>query len=145
MQSISIKDLKVGDSAGTKRAFSQQDVDRFAAVTGDHNPAHVDEDYAKGTMFGTRIVHGMLVASLFSAILGTQMPGLGTIYMGQSLRFTKPVHFDEEITVTITVKELIPAKNRVIFDCLAVDPAGDTVLTGEATVMAPVIKEEVLA
>ncbi|NLD52398.1 MAG: MaoC family dehydratase, partial [Clostridiales bacterium] len=103
----------------------------------DNNPAHLDEAYAQTTMFKTRIVHGMLVASLFSALLGTKLPGLGTIYTGQTLKFTKPVHFGEQLTASITVKEVLVEKNRVILDCLIVNPDGDPVVVGEATVMPP--------
>lgn len=136
-QSLSISQIKAGDQASLTRAFSQADVLAFAQVTGDQNPAHVDEAYAKGTMFKTRIVHGMLVASLFSALLGVRLPGLGTIYMGQTLQFRRPVKLDESVTATITVKEVMPEKNRVIFDCLALNAAGEAVITGEATVLAP--------
>ena len=130
-----ITDLKLGDNATLTKAFTEEDVALFAQVTGDHNPAHMDEEYAKGTMFKTRIVHGMLVGSLFSALLGTELPGLGTIYTGQTLKFTRPVHFDEAITATITVKELQVERNRVILDCVATNPQGETVIVGEATVM----------
>lgn len=130
-----ITDLQVGDQATITKAFTEEDVNLFAKVTGDHNPAHMDEEYAKNTMFKTRIVHGMLVGSLFSAILGTQLPGLGTIYTGQTLKFTRPVHFNEAITATVTVKELQLERNRVVLECLAVNPAGETVILGEANVM----------
>ncbi|NLD34254.1 MAG: MaoC family dehydratase [Clostridiales bacterium] len=137
MQGKSIGELKVGDKVSVTRAFSEQDVAAFAQVSGDHNPAHMDEEYAKGTMFKTRIVHGMLVGSLFSALLGTELPGVGSIYTGQTLKFTKPVHFGEEITASVTVKEIIAEKNRVILDCLAVNPQGEPVILGEATIMPP--------
>lgn len=132
-----LKDLQVGDKATLTKAFTEDDVALFARVSGDHNPAHMDEAYAKGTMFKTRIVHGMLAGSLFSAILGTELPGLGTIYTGQTLKFTRPVHFNEEITATVTVKELQQERNRAILECVAVNPAGETVIVGEATVMPP--------
>lgn len=136
-QVITIHQLKVGDSVSITRSFSEEDVKAFAAVSGDVNPAHLDEEYARGTMFKTRIVHGMLVASMFSAILGTRMPGLGTIYTGQTLQFRRPVKLDEPITATLTVKEILMEKNRVIFDCLASNQAGEAVIIGEATVLPP--------
>lgn len=136
-QVYTIHQLKPGDSASITRAFSKEDVLAFAQVSGDHNPAHLDEEYAKGTMFGTCIVHGMLVASLFSAILGIHLPGLGTIYTGQTLQFRRPVKLDEPITASLTVKEVLIEKNRVVFDCLAVNQAGEAVITGEATVLPP--------
>jgi len=137
MNAIPIARLSVGDCASMTCAFTQADVEAFARVSGDQNPAHLDEDYAKGTMFGTRIVHGMLSASLFSALLGTRLPGLGTIYTGQTLQFRRPVYLNELITATITVKEILMEKNRVIFECKAVNEAGETVLLGEATVLPP--------
>ena len=137
MNTQTIHQLNTGDSAFISRRFSEADVRAFAALTGDENPAHLDEAYASGTMFKTRIVHGMLVSSLFSALLGTRLPGLGTIYTGQTLQFRRPVYLNELITATITVKEILLEKNRVIFECKAVNEAGDTVLLGEATVLPP--------
>jgi len=137
MNTQTIHQLNTGDSAFISRRFSEADVRAFAALTGDENPAHLDEAYASGTMFKTRIVHGMLVSSLFSALLGTRLPGLGTIYTGQTLQFRRPVYLNELITATITVKEILMEKNRVIFECKAVNEAGDTVLLGEATVLPP--------
>jgi len=137
MNTQTIHQLNTGDSAFISRRFSEEDVRAFAALTGDENPAHLDEAYASGTMFKTRIVHGMLVSSLFSALLGTRLPGLGTIYTGQTLQFRRPVYLNELITATITVKEILMEKNRVIFECKAVNEAGETVLLGEATVLPP--------
>lgn len=137
MNSYTLQQLKVGDKVSLVRAFTEEDVKTFAQVSGDTNPAHLDAEYAKGTMFKDRIVHGMLTASLFSALLGTQMPGLGTIYVGQTLKFLRPVYFGDEITASVTVKELLPERNRVIFECEAVNQKGDTVLVGEATMMPP--------
>lgn len=137
MNTQTIHQLNTGDSAFISRRFSEADVRAFAALTGDENPAHLDEAYASGTMFKTRIVHGMLVSSLFSALLGTRLPGLGTIYLGQTLQFRKPVHFDEPITATVTVRDIIADRNRVVLDCLAVNAKGETVITGEATVLPP--------
>jgi len=137
MKRYTIEAMQIGDKASLTRRFTEADVAGFAAVSGDHNPAHMDEAYAQTTMFKTRIVHGMLVGSLFSAILGTDLPGLGSIYTHQTLKFTKPVYLNDEITATVTVKELILEKNRVLFDCLAVNQNGETVIVGEATIMPP--------
>lgn len=137
MKKYTIIDLHVGDSASLMKSFSEADVLSFALVSGDANPAHVNEEYAKTTMFKTRIVHGMLVGSLFSAIFGTKLPGLGSIYTFQSLKFVKPVYLDETITATVTVKEVIMEKNRVIFDCVAQNNQGEVVVVGEATIMPP--------
>ncbi len=141
MQSHTIRQMKVGDSASLQRRFTEADVQAFASLTGDHNPAHLDEEYARGTIFKTRIAHGMLVSALFSALLGTRLPGLGTIYTGQTLQFRRPVYLDELITATITVKEVLLEKNRVLFDCQAVNEKGETVLLGEATVLPPLDKK----
>ena len=137
MTGKTIQQMQVGDKAELRKTFVEQDVAEFARVSGDSNPAHMDENYAKTTQFKTRIVHGMLAGSLFSALLGTQMPGLGTIYTGQTLQFRRPVYLNDQITATLTVKEVLLEKNRVIFDCQAVNQAGEVVLLGEATVMPP--------
>jgi 3-hydroxybutyryl-CoA dehydratase len=137
MTGKTIRDMQVGDRAVLRKTFLEDDVAEFAKVSGDSNPAHMDESYAKTTPFKTRIVHGMLAGSLFSALLGTDLPGVGTIYTGQTLKFTRPVHFGEEITATVTVKELNTERNRAVFECLAVNPQGEPVIVGEATVMPP--------
>ncbi len=132
-----IEQLFIGETATLTKTFFEADVLGFAKVSGDFNPAHVDEAYAKTTIFQTRIVHGFLVGSLFSAILGTTLPGLGTIYTGQTLKFTKPVYFNDTITASVSVKDIIVEKNRVVFDCVAINQRGETVILGEATVMPP--------
>ncbi len=137
MNSLSINELKIGDSSETTKKFSESDVLMFAKVSEDFNPAHVDKEYAEKTMFKHQIVHGMLVGSLFSSIFGVKLPGLGSIYTKQSLKFTKPVYFGDEITAKVTVKELILERNRVIFDCVATNQNGDTVIIGEAEIMPP--------
>ena len=137
MTGKTIQQLRVGDKAELRKTFVEDDVAEFAKVSGDSNPAHMDENYAKTTHFKTRIVHGMLAGSLFSALLGTDLPGVGTIYTGQTLKFTRPVHFGEEITASVTVKELNAERNRAIFECLAVNQQGEPVIVGEATVMPP--------
>ena len=137
MTGKTIQQMQVGDRAELRKTFVEQDVAEFARVSGDSNPAHMDENYAKSTQFKTRIVHGMLAGSLFSALLGTDLPGVGTIYTGQTLKFTRPVHFGEEITASVTVKELNEERNRAVFECLAVNPQGEPVIVGEATVMPP--------
>lgn len=137
MEKYSINELSIGMSSTIKKAFTEDDVHSFSKVSGDLNPAHIDEVYASKTMFKSRIVHGMLVGSLFSAILGTKLPGLGSIYTNQTLKFLRPVYLNEEITATVTVKELMIEKNRVILDCVATNEKGEVVLVGEATIMPP--------
>lgn len=137
MKKFTINELVVGQAEVIKRRFTEEDVLTFANTSGDKNPAHLDEEYAKGTIFKSRIVHGMLVASLFSAILGTKLPGLGSIYTNQTLKFTKPVYLGEEITATVTVKDINKERNRVILDCVATDEKEEVVIVGEATIMPP--------
>lgn len=132
-----LADLHTGDTASITKLFSEADVLGYAAVSGDSNPVHLDEEYAKTTLFKTRIVHGMLVGGLFSSIFGTIMPGIGTIYTFQSLKFTKPVFINDTITATVIVKELILEKNRVIFDCTAKNQNNEVVIVGEAQLMPP--------
>ena len=137
MKGITISEMKVGDSASFTKTVSEHDVYTYAGVSGDFNPAHVNEVEAQKGMFGKRIAHGMLSAGFISTVLGTQLPGPGTIYMGQELRFTKPVFFGDTITATVTVAELIPEKNRAILDTVCTNQNGEVVISGFATVMPP--------
>lgn len=137
MKGITISEMKLGDSASFTKTVSEHDVYTYAGVSGDFNPAHVNEVVAQKGMFGKRIAHGMLSAGFISTVLGTQLPGPGTIYMGQELRFTKPVFFGDTITATVTVAELIPEKNRAILDTVCTNQNGEVVIKGKATVMPP--------
>ena len=137
MKGITISEMKLGDSASFTKTVSEHDVYTYAGVSGDFNPAHVNEVEAQKGMFGKRIAHGMLSAGFISTVLGTQLPGPGTIYMGQELRFTKPVFFGDTITATVTVVELIPEKNRAILDTVCTNQNGEVVIKGKATVMPP--------
>lgn len=137
MKGITISEMKLGDSASFTKTVSEHDVYTYAGVSGDFNPAHVNEVAAQKGMFGKRIAHGMLSAGFISTVLGTQLPGPGTIYMGQELRFTKPVFFGDTITATVTVAELIPEKNRAILDTVCTNQNGEVVIKGKATVMPP--------
>lgn len=137
MNSYTINELKLHQSASVEKTFYDEDVCLFAGVCGDKNPAHLDEAYAKKTVFQTRIVHGMLVASLFSCILGNDLPGAGSIYTNQTLKFTKPVFLGDTIKASVSVSEIIEEKNRVVFSCEARNQHGDIVLVGEAVIMPP--------
>jgi 3-hydroxybutyryl-CoA dehydratase len=137
MNKVPIASLHQGDTAQMTRQFTELDVVGFSRVTGDVNPAHLDETYAATTPFKTRIVHGMLVGSLFSAIFGTELPGLGTIYVNQTLKFTKPVYLNDVVTAKVTLKEFIPDRGRVIFDCVATNQNNEVVLIGEAILIPP--------
>jgi len=132
--------IQVGDGASLVRQVTQRDIQLFAAVSGDVNPAHVDALYAKSSHFHEIIAHGMLGGALISTVLGTQFPGPGTVYLGQTLKFRKPVHIGDTLTVTVTVTALDPATHQVRLDTRCVDQDGDTVITGEAHVLAPTEK-----
>jgi 3-hydroxybutyryl-CoA dehydratase len=135
-QGFYFDELAVGQSAEISRTVGAHDIVAFAAVSGDTNPVHLDETYAKTTTFGDRIAHGMLAASYVSAVLGTKLPGPGAIYLSQSLRFRRPVRIGDEVTARVTVKSLDEKRGHVTLEtvCLV---AGKTVLDGEALVMAP--------
>ena len=131
-----IEQLSVGDSASLSGSFSQGDIEAFARISGDDNPAHVDAAWADASPFGGRVAHGVLTAGLISAVLGTQLPGPGSIYMSQTLKWLAPVRSGDHLTATVTVKEIIPEKKRVVLETI-VQKDGETVLTGEALVMPP--------
>lgn len=133
----SIDQLKVGDTASFAKTVSESDIYLYAGITGDFNPAHVNETYAKGTFFKTRIAHGMLIAGFISAILANQLPGPGTIYLKQELSFLAPVHIGDTITADVEIIELIALKNRVRLTTTCTNQDGVVVLSGEATVMPP--------
>ncbi|MBU2534371.1 MAG: MaoC family dehydratase [Alphaproteobacteria bacterium] len=109
----------------------------FAAVSGDHNPVHLDADYAKQTPFKSRISHGMLTASYISAVFGMRLPGPGAIYVTQTLNFKRPVWIDDRITTTVTVVEKFPHNRRIRFECVCANAQNKTVLEGEAMLMVP--------
>ena len=135
-QGYFFEDLAKGMSASFEKRITDDDIVRFAEVTGDTNPLHLDDDFARESIFGGRIAHGMLTASLFSAILGTRMPGPGCIYMSQSIRFRAPVRPGELAVATVTVKRIDSEKQRVEFDCSCA--VGNTVVAeGEALAKVP--------
>jgi phosphate butyryltransferase len=133
-------ELAVGDAASLSHTVTATDVAVFAAVTGDVNPAHVDPEYAATDMFHHVIIHGMWGAGLISAVLGTRLPGPGTIYLGQELRFRRPVSIGDTITATVTVQALHPEKHNVTLDCVCTNQAGEVVISGTAEVRAPLEK-----
>jgi 3-hydroxybutyryl-CoA dehydratase len=133
LDGYAFEDLKVGMRATVSRTITETDLRNFSGVSGDTNPMHLNEEYAKNTVFGGCIVHGMLTASLISAVIGTKLPGPGCIYMGQTLKFTAPVHVGETVYATVTVKTLEAAKNRVTLttQCIV---KGKVVIDGEALI-----------
>lgn len=137
MNGLTMNQINLGQSASFTKTITETDVYMFAGITGDLNPAHINEEYAKDTMFKGRIAHGMLGAGLISAVLGMYLPGPGTIYMKQDLKFLAPVRFGDTITATCTVKEKIEDKNRLVLDCVVTNQDGTQVIAGEALVMPP--------
>ena len=137
MENVTYDELSVGQSARLLRTVTLEDIQAFAAVSGDINPAHLNPEYADATMFHGVIAHGMLGAALISALFGTQFPGPGTIYLGQELKFTKPVRIGDTLTVLATVAEKNDEKKRVKMDCLVTNQHGEVVLKGEANLMPP--------
>ncbi|PTR05822.1 MULTISPECIES: bifunctional enoyl-CoA hydratase/phosphate acetyltransferase [unclassified Novosphingobium] len=133
-------EIAVGDSASLTHTVTHQDIELFALVSGDVNPAHMDPDYAATGMFHRVIIHGMWGAGLISAVLGTELPGPGTIYLGQTLRFLKPVGLGDTITANVTVAERREDKARLKLACRCVNQKGEEVITGEAEVIAPTEK-----
>ncbi|HET9478743.1 MAG TPA: MaoC family dehydratase [Pyrinomonadaceae bacterium] len=126
----------VGDSAEIKKTIEQADIDAFAEVTGDHNPVHVDEEFAKTTRFGRRIAHGMLTASLISSVLANKLPGEGSVYLNQTLQFVAPVFPGDEITARVTVKEIREDKPILKLETICMNQRDEIVIRGEATVLA---------
>ncbi|MFZ5610158.1 MAG: MaoC family dehydratase [Pseudomonadota bacterium] len=133
---MAFEKLVVGQQARLRKTIERADVVGFAAITGDTNPVHLDEDYARGTQFCGCIAHGMLTGSLFSTLLGTQLPGHGAIYLSQSFKFLAPVWIGDQVEAEVTIAELIPARRRVRLDCMAW-VKGRPVVSGEAMIMVP--------
>jgi 3-hydroxybutyryl-CoA dehydratase len=132
-----IDQLQPGMTASTAKTVTETDIILFSGISTDINPAHLDEEYSKNTMFGGRIAHGMLSAGFISAVLANQLPGPGTIYMSQTLKFKAPVRPGDTVRATVTVKEVNVAKNRVTLDTVCT-VAGKTVIEGECMMMPPV-------
>lgn len=143
LESRVLEDLEIGASAQLVRTLTHDQIELFAAVSGDLNPAHLDADYAQNGFFHQIIGHGMWSAAMISAVLGTKLPGPGTIYLKQSLRFLHPVAVGDTVTATVRVKEIIAEKHRAILDCTVINDRGETVLAGEAEVMVPRSRERV--
>jgi phosphate acetyltransferase len=134
-------EIAIGDSASLSRTLSKDDIALFAIMSGDVNPAHLDESYARASMCGHHIIgHGMWAGAIVSAVLGTRLPGPGTIYVAQDLQFLKPLGLGDTITVTVTAREKRPDKPIVIFDCHCRNQNGEEVVTGTAVTMAPAEK-----
>lgn len=136
MAGLSFEDLSVGMTAQAERTVAEADVQAFAAVSGDHNPVHLDEAYAATTPFGTRIAQGMLSAGYISALIASELPGPGAVYLGQSLSFRRPVKLGDTVTTRLEVLSLDEGKGRATLKttCLV---GGKPVIEGEALIMVP--------
>ncbi len=138
-------EITIGQSAHYSKQISERDIQLFAAVSGDVNPLHLDASYAATTAFGERIAHGMLTGALVSAALAMKLPGPGTIYLGQSLRFRLPVKIGDKLTVFLEVTEKKDRRRQVTLDCQVKNQDHKTVASGTAEVMAPAEKLQIQA
>lgn len=133
-----INELEIGEEAVFTKTVTETDVYNYAGVTGDFNPAHINESFAKDTMFKGRIAHGMIAAGFISAVLGTKLPGPGCIYVSQDLKFTAPVKYGDTITAKVKVDKKNVEKNRVEFETVCTNQHDKTVVKGKAVIMPPV-------
>lgn len=141
LQNKTFDEIEVGDSASVSHVLTMRDIQLFAVMSGDVNPAHLDEEYAKSDMFHGIVGHGMWSGALISTVLGTQLPGPGTIYLDQTLKFTRPVIVGDTITATVRVAEKIPGEsNQLVLACECINQNGKSVVEGQARVIAPVEK-----
>lgn len=134
---LSIEQISVGQTYAIEVPVTDEMVRHFAAATGDDNPLHLDEEFAKKSIFKARVAHGMLTAGILSMVFGTRFPGLGTIYLSQEMRFLRPVFIDDVLRVELEVREVIALKNRIRVTTTCRNQHGQEVLTGEAMVMPP--------
>ena len=137
LENRTINEINIGDTASITRTVTKKDIQVFAIMSGDVNLAHLDEEYAKNSIFGKIIAHGIWTGSLVSAVLGTKLPGLGAIYMSQTFKFLKPVGIGDTITATVTVTEKDLEKKKITLDCVCTNQENKKVLTGEAIILAP--------
>ena len=133
---ICIEDIEMGMTRYIRKIITDRDIEQFAEISTDHNPVHLDDDYARDTIFEGRIAHGMLTAGLVSAVIGEQLPGHGTIYMSQNLKFLAPVRPGDLVHAEVKVVDMLIDKRRVKLDCRC-EVNGKNVLVGEAMVLAP--------
>ena len=137
MVSFTFEQMSIGDKAEMSKTISERDVQLFAEVTNDRNPAHLDEEYASATSFKACIVHGALLGGLISAVLGNHLPGHGTIFVKQTTKFLAPVYFGETITARVEITELKEDKKWVVLRTWCENQVGEPVVDGEALVSAP--------
>ncbi|QJW46417.1 MaoC family dehydratase [bacterium BFN5] len=135
IQDVQFADIRVGDKASLSKTVTEYDVYGFAGITGDFNPIHINAEFAKQTMFQERIAHGMLSAGFISAVLGTSLPGINTIFLGQELAFKAPVKIGDTLTATVEVLEKREARNQLVLKTIVTNQNGQVVVDGKATVM----------
>ena len=133
---ICIEDIEMGMTRYIRKVITDRDIEQFAEISTDYNPVHLDDEYARDTIFEGRIAHGMLTAGLVSAVIGEQLPGHGTIYMSQNLKFLAPVRPGDLVHAEVKVVDMVVDKRRVKLDCRC-EVSGKNVLVGEAIVLAP--------
>ena len=138
---ICIEDIEMGMTRYIRKIITDRDIELFAEISTDHNPVHLDDDYARDTIFEGRIAHGMLTAGLISAVIGEQLPGHGTIYMSQNLKFLAPVRPGDLVYAEVKVVDMVIDKRRVKLNCRC-EVNGENVLVGEAMVLAPSRKSD---
>ncbi|KPK24020.1 MAG: enoyl-CoA hydratase [Desulfobacterales bacterium SG8_35_2] len=126
--------FKVGDKAFLSKAFTEEEVFQFAKISADRNPLHLDKDFGSASIFGQRIVHGMLVASLFSGLIGMELPGPGSIYLGQSLSFKAPVAIGEQVTASVEIIKIRQDKPIITLQTVCINSEGTIAIEGEAVV-----------
>ncbi|HCL98205.1 MAG TPA: enoyl-CoA hydratase [Fervidobacterium sp.] len=131
---MEIEKMYVGQVYEVKRIVTDEMIKMFAEATGDRNPVHLDDEFARNSIFGGRIAHGILSLGIVSAVLGMEFPGAGTVYLMQNAKFKRPVYVGEEVTVRLTVKEIDKEKRRVLLETLVVKPNGENAIEGEALV-----------
>lgn len=144
LENVTFDELTLGQQASLKKTLTQQDISLFAAMSGDVNPAHTDPEFAKSDVFHGIVGHGMWSGSLISALLGTVLPGPGTIYLEQDIKFRKPVRIGDSITITVIVRDKFADNSIVTFDCKGTNQRGEIVIEGLATVIAPTKKMQVV-
>lgn len=138
---MNIEEISIGMTCSYSQTITDADVKSFAGISGDNNPVHMSDEYAEGSRFKKRIAHGLLSASFFSAIFGTKLPGEGCVYVGQNLKFHKPVYLGDTVTAKVTVTSIDVTKNRVFFltECFVSDAV---VISGEAEIYIPKAKKD---
>ncbi|MGB4751399.1 MAG: MaoC family dehydratase [Fervidobacterium sp.] len=133
-EKMEIEKMYVGQVYEVKRIVTDEMIKMFGEATGDKNPVHLDDEFARNSIFGGRIAHGILSLGIVSAVLGMEFPGAGTVYLMQNAKFKRPVYVGEEVTVRLTVKEIDREKRRVLLETLVVKPNGENAIEGEALV-----------